>query len=71
MLPGTRVRFKASHLRSMGVHPTDDLYRLQGTVVGTREVGHSTVARVRWDDDEEPKSALTRYLQPVGKPESF
>ena len=66
---GTRVRMKAAWLKQIGTHPTDDLWRMVGTVIGSKKVGDKTLIRVLWEGEEEPKSSFPQYLQPVGTPE--
>lgn len=67
---GIRVRLKASFLKSTGVPPTDDLWRLTGVIVDSKKVGSNTLASVTWEDDKDnPQSCFAQYLQPVGTPE--
>jgi hypothetical protein len=47
---GGRVKYSAVFLRQIQAPPTDDLWRLTGTVRAVREVGGLRLVTVEWAD---------------------
>ena len=69
---GTRVRYKAAFLRSVGAY-TGPLGQAIGTVTALMPLGsRTTLAEIKWDNDhfdEIPRRVNVANLQPKGKPE--
>lgn len=57
---GDRVKYSARFLKNIGTHPTDELWRVRGTVQGEPyQIGPLRMVKVQWDDEDEPRPILT------------
>ena len=59
---GDTVAYTRYFLKSIGMPPTDDMWRQRGTVA---EV-NGNYARVLWDGEDEPRGVLTNNLAHPG-----
>ena len=69
-LANNRVAYSAAFLRSIGAI-TGDMPQRRGTVIDIVPVGRRRMAKVQWDDEQEPKLVCVGNLAKVGPNSRF